>query len=125
HPIYPEVAFLETAEPLSEAASVPRQIDLELREFFLLPDWHARSTELRHLLGSDPSWTAAPVLEVVDRVMGGWFRLRFRNQVQRNELVHLLQILRSRPGPDPAERARTLLRHWDPEVCELARQLAG
>jgi hypothetical protein len=117
HPALPEVAFLERG---SEAtAQAPRQIDAVVGKFLTRPDWFTRRGELRNLLGSDPSWTARPLLEQLDRVLAS--RARRMASEEREQLVLLLELLRARPVPEVLERTRGLLRHADPEIAELAR----
>jgi serine/threonine protein kinase len=125
HPSWPELAFLEQADdPPSTVA--PRRIDQEVRAVLERDDWFDRRAELRGLLGSDPSWSAAPLLELLDRLTGSGPRLRRprSSPEERDQLVFLLELLRARPVPEVRERARSLARHGDPEVSELARQVA-
>jgi serine/threonine protein kinase len=124
HPAYPELRFLEDPTGATPAGAPPRRSDLGAREFLAADDWHKRSSELKRMLAADPSWTAAPVLEALERSIGGRFWWRWRSDVDsRDQLLVLLELLRARPSAEVIERVRPLLRHWDPEVCELARQV--
>ena len=77
------------------------------------------------MMVGDPTWTAAPLLEVLDRLAGGRFWRRWRTDPEsRDQLVTVLELLRARPGPRVAERVKPLQRHWDPEVCDLARRIS-
>lgn len=121
HPALPQLQFLE-AEDGSPSPPAPRRVDQEVRAWFERPDWFRRRAELRELLGSDPSWSAAPLLEQLERALGGSFRLRlWASDEERARAIFLLELLRARPTPVVVERLRALARHPDPEVAELAR----
>jgi serine/threonine protein kinase len=124
HPAYPELRFLETATGDTPAVPPPRQSDEALRAFLAGEDWHLHREHLRRILASDPSWTASPFVEVIDRLVGGRFWRRFRaDDDARGQLVIALELLKARPGPEVASRAKVLSRHPDAEVAELARQI--
>ena len=124
HPAYAELAFLEHPTGETPAAAPPRESDLALRAFLGSADWQLRREQLRRMLASDPSWTAAPFLEALDRLAGGRFWRRWRtDDDSRDMLVTILEVIGARTGPEVVDRARALQRHPDPEVSELARQI--
>jgi serine/threonine protein kinase len=126
HPAYKDLRFLEARTGDTPAGAPPRRIDGEIRAFLSPADWHKRAGELRRMLAADPSWTAEPFLEHLDRVAGGRFWRRWRADADsRDQIAVVLELLRARPGPGVAERVRPLMKHWDAEVCALARQVAS
>lgn len=126
HPAYPDLHFLETPTGATPRGAPPRESDAAIRSFLAASDWHHRTEQLKRMLASDPTWTAAPLLEALDRLAGGRFWRRWRSDADsRDQLVAILELLRARPSPKVADRARPLMRHWDPEVCELARQISS
>jgi serine/threonine protein kinase len=126
HPAYPGLRFLETPTGATPAGAPPRQSDERLRAFLSEDGWHLRLETLRRMLATDPSWTSAPFLEQLDRLVGGPFWKRWRQgRDTRDQLVALLEFLRARPSDEVLERARALSRHRDPEISALARELTS
>lgn len=125
HPDLPEIAFLEAGD---DGPRIARRVDEEARALLSANDWYGRRGALRNLLAGDPSWTAGPLLEELDRAAakGSGFLPRLRaNPEDAQPIVFLLELLRSRPGDAVRERARALVKHWDPEVAEVARQIVN
>jgi serine/threonine protein kinase len=126
HPAWRDLEFLQTPTGSTPKGAPPRGIEKRMREFLAPEDWHRRTSELKRMLAADPSWTAAPLLEALDRVAGGRFWQRWRTDTDsRDQIVTLLELLRARPAPEVTERVRPLIRHWDAEVCDLARQVTA
>lgn len=122
HPAWEEVRFLETPTGGTPATAPPRESDLRIRDFLAEDGWHQRLPELRRLLARDPSWTARPFLDHLHRLEAGPFWRRWvGDRDARDQLVAMLEFLRSRPGPEVVDRVRPLLKHRDAEVAALAR----
>ncbi|MCA9491543.1 MAG: serine/threonine protein kinase [Myxococcales bacterium] len=125
HPAWQELRFLETHTGGTPAGAPTRESDLRLARFLMQDDWHERSEQLRRTLAADPSWTARPLLDALTRLEGGsfWSRLVGPQGQTRAQIVALLDLLRSRPDQEVLERVRPYLRHRDPELVLLARQI--
>lgn len=125
HPAYPDLRFMESPTGATPRGAPPRESDAAIRAFLATEGWQHRTDQLKRLLAADPSWTATPLLEALERLSGGRFWRRWRTDPEgREQLVALLELLRARPEPRVAKRVKPLLRHPDPEVCELARQIS-
>ena len=125
---YEDLRFLETSTGSTPEAALPRESDTHLRAYLANDDWHLRTTTLNRMLTADPSWTSAPFVEAIDRLVGvPFWRRWWRRRSDRTtiQLVMILEFLRARPGPEVMERASALIRHRDPQVSSLARELAS
>ncbi|MEZ4239833.1 MAG: serine/threonine-protein kinase [Myxococcota bacterium] len=126
HPAYPELAFLEAPTGETPIHAPPRESDEALRAFLAGEDWHHHREHLRRILASDPSWTAAPFVEAIDRLVGGRFWRRFRDDDEaREQLLIALELLQARPGAEVTSRAKLLRGHPDPDVAILARHICS
>lgn len=126
HPAWAELrSLLEERTGATPSVAPPRASDERIRSFLAEDGWHRRVDQLKRLLATDPSWTAAPFLEHLERLRAGPFWRRWMlNSGGRDELVAVLEFLGSRPGDEVSAKVRSYVRHRDPEVVALARRIA-
>jgi serine/threonine protein kinase len=126
HPAYKDLQFLEAPTGETPVMAAPREIDETIRAFLAREGWHHHLESLRRLLASDPSWTAAPFLELLDGLSSGRFFRRWKtDEDSRDQMVAVLEVLKARSGPSVTARVKALTRHSDPEVSTLARALVS
>ena len=79
------------------------------------------------MLVEDPSWTAAPWVDVLDalrdRSLLAWFFAPSHEGPDRERVVLALQMIARRPDPQVAAQVRWLRRHRDPEIQDLVRDV--
>lgn len=130
HPAWEALAFLETPTGQTPPGAPPRQADAALAAFLADPTWHVRLPQLHRLLAVDPSWTEAPLLDALAAIERsqrrgclGVFGRRKLGSRRREQLLALLDVLKSRPSDAVRRRAWKLVGHADPEVASKAQEL--
>ncbi|HHO54746.1 MAG TPA: serine/threonine protein kinase [Deltaproteobacteria bacterium] len=125
HPAWAELQFLQLPTGETPTVAPPRRIDEHLRRLLAEEGWHHRPEALRHTLAIDPSWTPAPFIEALDRLLETrpWWRRRDweHDPRIRDPIVVILEFLQTRPNDEVRRHVRRLLRHGDPEVSAMAQ----
>ncbi len=129
HPAWDALQFLQAPTGQTPHPPPPRRIDVHLHRLLSQEGWHHDVASLRRTLVIDPSWTPEPFLDALDRLVSSrpWWRSRSwdRDPRVREPILAILDVLRSRPSEAVRRRVRSLLRHRDPEISELARLLCA
>lgn len=121
HPGYAQIAFLEAGATDTGG----RAADERVRAFLADPDWLSRQHELRRMLARDPSWSSAPLLEVLERALPRWLPRRSARVPHPAEVAGVLDLLRARPDRAVVDAARKLTAYADAEVAHMARKLVA
>ena len=127
HSAWQDLRFLEVPTGATPAVAPPRESDDRVRAFLAQEGWHLQTTVLRRMLATDPSWTTAPFLERLDQLMAPgpfWRTWRIKRDPRANpQIVAILEFLQARPTDEVRRRVRGLIRHRDPEISAMARQV--
>jgi serine/threonine protein kinase len=133
HREYQELAFLErpwtstSLQPLGRSVPVTRvaqdsPADQKLRAFLIEPGWTNRRRELKWLLATNPDWSEAPFLEVLERYWAPWWKIWVRRPTAA-EIQTVLDMLRYRRSPTVLDRVRGLRHSPNPDIAGAARIL--
>ena len=122
HPLWDEVSFLEGGSrgddlnqgPIGDAERSTRA-DIRVRGFLEDPEWVSKKRQLKWLLALEPSWTAAPFVEVLERTTRPWWVFWVRSATE-DEVALSLELLRHRPVPRALEFAQQLQSHDNERV---------
>lgn len=122
HEDYPELAFLDAIGPTPPGGDA--SIDVRLKKFINSPGWERRVEELWTLLLLNPSWTARPFLDWLDRRRAQWWQFWQQNGATVPQKIALLRILACRiDGPSVRRRVKRFTLDPDKRVRALAGQL--
>ncbi len=122
HPSYPQLAFLER-QARKVQFPAPPDVDQELRLFLKQPGWWEDLHDLEIILVKNPHWSEAPFLERLPSGHRSWWRFWGGPEVDSNEIVAILDVLRHRPSRDVLQRAEQLRRHSDDNIALAAQRL--
>jgi hypothetical protein len=124
HPAWRDLEFLEERTGVTPVSVPIRESDARLAAFLMQPIWHTRVAELKRMLAADPSFTSKPLLLALGRLERRPFWARWMGGTdEREQLAALLDLMRARPDDEVLTRVRPYLRHRDPELAMLARQI--
>ncbi|MCB9675628.1 MAG: serine/threonine protein kinase [Alphaproteobacteria bacterium] len=118
---YEELAFLDAMGPTRPGGDPA--IDAKLRRFLATPGWAARVEELWTLLLLNPSWTAEPFIEWLDKRKAQWWQFWQQNTATVPQKIALLRILACRFDDDVRRRVMRFKADPNPRVRKLAEQL--
>jgi serine/threonine protein kinase len=118
---YEELAFLDRLGPTQPGGDP--DIDTELRKFLASPRWTQRVEELWTLLLLNPSWTAQPFVEWLDKRKKQWWQFWQQNTATVPQKIALLRILACRFDDDVRKRVVRFKSDPSPRVRKLAEQL--
>lgn len=121
HEDYDELRFIDAMGPTQPGGA--DDIDTTLRAFLDSRGWEGRVEELWTLLLLNPSWTAAPFLEWLDRRRAQWWQFWQQNQATVPQKFALLRILACRFDDKVRSRVKRFQVDPDPRVRRLASAL--
>jgi serine/threonine protein kinase len=118
---YDELAFLDAIGPTPPGGNP--NIDAELRRFLAQPGWTRRVEELWTLLLLNPSWTARPFLEWLEKRKSQWWQFWQPNKTTVPQKIALLRILACRFDDEVRVQVLRFKKDANPQVRRLAEQL--
>lgn len=121
HDDYDELRFIDAMGPTPPGGDP--DIDARLREFLDHRGWERRVEELWTLLLLNPSWTARPFLEWLDRRRAQWWQFWQQNAATVPQKIALLRILACRFDKPVRMRVKRFQVDPDARVRRLATAL--